>query len=161
MGRRTLMPTRASRWTAVTSRRVEPAVAGAGGMRAARASPAWAREASALTTAAAARLALVYLLTRSVHPQAYFRRAAARFLLGKPADALRDYRIVCLPALPRFSSWPHSLSQVAKMRPSDKDAQAKVKECEKVVKERKFAAAIANPDDDEVRPLSRLRPPAT
>ncbi len=60
--------------------------------------------------------------------------------LGAPAA----YRRSCLLTASSFA-------QVAKMRPSDKDALAKVKECEKVVKELKFAAAIANPDDDEAR----------
>jgi hypothetical protein len=34
-----------------------------------------------------------------------------------------------------------------KLRPSDKDAQLKLKECERVVKALRFASAIASPDD--------------
>jgi tetratricopeptide (TPR) repeat protein len=63
----------------------------------------------------------------------YYRRAAARFLLGKYNEALRDYRLV------------------VKLKPADKDAQLKLKECERVVKALRFASAIANPEEDEVR----------
>jgi hypothetical protein len=43
------------------------------------------------------------------------------------------------------------VSKVAKLRPGDKDAQAKLSSCEKVVRELKFAAAIAS---DEVLRVS-------
>lgn len=39
---------------------------------------------------------------------------------------------------------------MAKLKPSDKDAQAKLKECEKVVKALRFAKAISSPDEDDV-----------
>lgn len=98
--------------------------------------------------------------------QAYYRRAAARFLLGRHAEALRDYKQASLCRCERPPRSPLCAPQVLKLRPSDKDASAKVKECEKVVAALRFAgalrhracrlaltalpAAIANPDEDEV-----------
>jgi hypothetical protein len=41
--------------------------------------------------------------------------------------------------------------QVANLKPNDKDAQLKLKECERVVKELRFASAIASPEDKEAR----------
>ena len=41
-------------------------------------------------------------------------------------------------------------SQVVKLKPADKDAQAKFKECDKVVKALRFAKAISQPDEDDV-----------
>jgi hypothetical protein len=37
--------------------------------------------------------------------------------------------------------------QVVKLKPTDKDAQLKLKECERVVKALRFASAIASPDE--------------
>ena len=56
--------------------------------------------------------------------QAYYRRGSANYALGKYKIAQRDFREVC------------------KRKPNDKDARAKLKECEKQVKEAAFAAAI-------------------
>ena len=39
--------------------------------------------------------------------------------------------------------------QVVKLKPTDKDAQAKFRECEKVVKAIRFAKAISQPDEDD------------
>ena len=39
--------------------------------------------------------------------------------------------------------------QVVKLKPTDKDAQAKFRECDKVVKAIRFAKAISLPDEDE------------
>ncbi len=38
---------------------------------------------------------------------------------------------------------------MVKLKPTDKDAQAKFKECDKVVKALRFAKAISQPDEDE------------
>ena len=38
---------------------------------------------------------------------------------------------------------------MVKLKPTDKDAQAKFKECEKVVKALRFAKAISQPDEDD------------
>lgn len=47
--------------------------------------------------------------------QGYYRRASANFQLGKFRGALKDYEAVC------------------KVRPNDKDAVVKFKECKKLV----------------------------
>lgn len=56
--------------------------------------------------------------------KAYYRRGSANFALGKYKLALRDFKAVC------------------KLRPSDRDARSKLKECEKAVKQMAFADAI-------------------
>ncbi|KAH8098784.1 hypothetical protein JL720_1750 [Aureococcus anophagefferens] len=62
--------------------------------------------------------------------KAYYRRGSANFaLLGKYRLALRDFKAVC------------------KLRPSDRDARTKLKECEKAVKQLAFASAIESSDD--------------
>eukprot|EP00128_Syssomonas_multiformis_P001558 Colp12_sorted_trinity150504_noHs@23841 len=58
--------------------------------------------------------------------KAYYRRAAALLALGKYKDALADFKTV------------------ARVCPKDKDAQEKLKACEKVVKQNAFFAAIAS-----------------
>ena len=94
------------------------------------------------------------------YTKGYYRRAAAHFLLGKHGEALRDYRLVrnparrrglCVLLAPPLTPPPARAMQVAKLKPSDKDAQAKLKECEKVVRALKFASAIAAPEEAEVR----------
>ena len=61
--------------------------------------------------------------------KAYYRRGSANFALGKYRLALRDFKAVC------------------KLRPSDRDARTKLKECEKAVKQLAFASAIESSDD--------------
>ena len=39
---------------------------------------------------------------------------------------------------------------MVKLKPADKDAQAKFKECDKVVKALRFAKAISQPDEDDI-----------
>ena len=61
--------------------------------------------------------------------KAYYRRGSANFALGKYRLALRDFKAVC------------------KLRPTDRDARTKLKECEKAVKQLAFANAIESSDD--------------
>ena len=49
--------------------------------------------------------------------KAYYRRASANYALGKYKLALRDFKAVC------------------KLRPRDKDARSKFKECDRAVKQ--------------------------
>lgn len=58
--------------------------------------------------------------------KAYYRRGSANFALGKYKLALRDFRSVC------------------KLRPSDREARNKLKECEKAAKQMAFADAIVS-----------------
>jgi serine/threonine-protein phosphatase 5 len=52
--------------------------------------------------------------------KAYYRRGSAQMALGKLKQARADFR------------------RVAQLRPQDKDARAKLDECEKVIKKRAF-----------------------
>lgn len=63
--------------------------------------------------------------------KAYYRRGSANFALGKSKLALKDFKAV------------------AKIAPTDADAQKKLKLCEKVIKAEAFAAAIYSEDDDK------------
>jgi len=56
--------------------------------------------------------------------KAYYRRGAAHLALGKYRDAIRDFK------------------NVVRMKPSDKDAQAKLKECERAFYAIQFQKAI-------------------
>ena len=58
------------------------------------------------------------------YPKGYYRRGTAEFALGRAKAARKDFRAVC------------------KLRPKDRDARAKLAECEKSVREAAFAAAI-------------------
>ena len=65
--------------------------------------------------------------------KAYYRRGSANFALGKYKLALRDFRAVC------------------KLRPNDRDARLKLKECERAAKQLAFAVAI---ESEDAAPLS-------
>ena len=67
------------------------------------------------------------------YPKGYYRRGSAEFALGRTKAARKDFRSVC------------------KLRPKDKDARAKLGECDKAIKEAAFAAAILS---EETVPLS-------
>ena len=67
------------------------------------------------------------------YPKGYYRRGTAAFALNKTKDARKDFRMVC------------------KLVPNDKDARSRLAECEKIVKEAAFAAAITSM---ETAPLS-------
>ncbi|CAI5741394.1 unnamed protein product [Hyaloperonospora brassicae] len=56
--------------------------------------------------------------------KAYYRRGSAELALGHHKKAVRDFR------------------RVVRMKPQDRDARAKLKLCEKIIKEAAFAAAI-------------------
>jgi len=64
--------------------------------------------------------------------KAYYRRGSANFALGKYRLALRDFKAVC------------------KLRPNDRDARTKLRECEKAAKQLAFASAIESADDQKV-----------
>lgn len=55
---------------------------------------------------------------------AYYRRGSAELALGHHKKAVKDFKLV------------------VRMKPQDKDARAKLKLCEKIIKEAAFAAAI-------------------
>jgi len=59
------------------------------------------------------------------YAKAYYRRASAYLALGKYKDGLRDFK------------------QVVKIYPANKEAQEKLKQCEKIVKRIRFEEAIA------------------
>jgi len=69
--------------------------------------------------------------------KAYYRRGTARMSLGKTKLALQDFRTV------------------TRLRPSDPTAQAKLKQCEKIVKLEAFEAAIRA--QDQPTPLQSLQ----
>ncbi|KAG7383825.1 Serine/threonine-protein phosphatase 5 [Phytophthora boehmeriae] len=56
--------------------------------------------------------------------KAYYRRGSAQLALGHHKKAVKDFRLV------------------VRMKPQDRDARAKLKLCEKIIKEAAFAAAI-------------------
>lgn len=58
------------------------------------------------------------------YPKGYYRRGTAEFALGRAKAARKDFRTVC------------------KLRPKDRDARAKLSECDKTVRADAFAAAI-------------------
>ncbi|CAD7957807.1 unnamed protein product [Amoebophrya sp. A25] len=60
------------------------------------------------------------------YSKSYYRLGSARYALLKYKDALKAFK------------------QLTKLAPQDKDARAKLKECEKAVQQQKFAAAIAS-----------------
>ena len=66
--------------------------------------------------------------------KAYYRRGAAHMALGKTKEARLDFRTV------------------VRIKPSDKDAQNKLKECEKAI----YAAAFSKAIEGEKRPLASL-----
>ena len=70
--------------------------------------------------------------------QGYYRRASANFQLGKFKDALKDYEAVC------------------KVRPNDKDAVVKFKECKKLVHRLAFERAISVKGPQEKSVSERL-----
>lgn len=67
------------------------------------------------------------------YPKGYYRRGTANFALNKTKEAKKDFKTVC------------------KLVPNDKDARSRLAECEKIIKEAAFAAAITS---EETAPLS-------
>ena len=67
------------------------------------------------------------------YPKAYYRRGTAEFALNKPKVARKDFKQVC------------------KLLPKDRDARMRYSECDKMVKQAAFAAAIQS---EETAPLS-------
>ena len=70
----------------------------------------------------------------------YYRIASANFALNKFKTARKDFRQVC------------------KLKPKDRDARAKLMECEKAIKEELFAQAIMS---DMSQPLSTIYDPSS
>lgn len=60
----------------------------------------------------------------STYVKAYYRRGSAQLALGHHKKAVKDFRLV------------------VRMKPQDRDARAKLKLCEKIIKEAAFATAI-------------------
>lgn len=69
----------------------------------------------------------------SSYPKGYYRRGTANFALNKTKDARKDFKAVCM------------------LVPNDRDARSRLAECEKIIKETAFAAAITS---EETAPLS-------
>ena len=69
----------------------------------------------------------------SSYVKAYYRRGSASYALGKLKQAKKDFKAV------------------AKLKPKDRDARAKLSACEKALKEKAFAEAIVS---EETLPLS-------
>lgn len=82
--------------------------------------------------------ATLAIKTDPSYPKAYYRRGTAEFALYKPKKARKDFKMVC------------------KLRPKDRDARMRFAECEKMVKEAAFAAAIQS---EETIPLSESYEP--
>lgn len=74
------------------------------------------------------------------YAKGFYRRASASFALNKFKSARKDFRQVC------------------KLKPKDRDARAKLAECDKAVKEEMFALAIMS---DHSEPLSSTYDPNT
>jgi serine/threonine-protein phosphatase 5 len=74
------------------------------------------------------------------YAKGYYRRASANFALNKFKTARKDFRQVC------------------KLKPKDRDARAKLAECEKAVIEERFALAIMSVHSE---PLSSTFDPNT
>jgi serine/threonine-protein phosphatase 5 len=72
--------------------------------------------------------ATLAIQTDPSYPKAYYRRGTAHFALCKAKKARKDFKSVC------------------KLRPKDRDARLRYAECEKMVKEAAFAAAIQSED---------------
>lgn len=77
--------------------------------------------------------------TDPTYPKAYYRRGTANFALNKAKDARKDFKMVC------------------KLKPKDRDARVRYAECDKMVKEAAFAAAIVS---KETIPLSETFEPS-
>lgn len=75
----------------------------------------------------------------SSYPKAYFRRASARFAVGKYKEARKDYVVM------------------QKLLPQDKDLPLKVKECDKRIRETAFAKAIES-DSLRIRVCDTIDP---
>jgi len=73
------------------------------------------------------------------YPKGWYRRGTANFALNKNKAARKDFKMVC------------------KLKPRDKDARAKYAECDRLVKEAAFAAAI---ESEETIPLSQSYDPS-
>ena len=73
------------------------------------------------------------------YPKAYYRRGTANFALNKPKLARKDFKMVC------------------KLKPKDRDARVRYAECDKIVKQVAFAAAIVS---EETIPLSESYEPS-
>lgn len=73
------------------------------------------------------------------YPKAYYRRGTANFALNKPKSARKDFKMVC------------------KLKPKDRDARVRYAECDKIVKQVAFAAAIVS---EETIPLSESYEPS-
>ena len=73
------------------------------------------------------------------YPKGWYRRGTANFALNKPKAARKDFKMVC------------------KLKPKDRDARVRYAECDKMVKEAAFAAAI---ESDETIPLSQSYDPS-
>lgn len=80
------------------------------------------------------------ILADPSYAKGFYRRASANFALNKFKSARKDFRQVC------------------KLKPKDRDARAKLAECDKAVKEELFAAAIMS---DASEPLSSTYDPNT
>mmetsp|Transcript_15393 Transcript_15393/g.19234 ORF Transcript_15393/g.19234 Transcript_15393/m.19234 type:complete len:490 (-) Transcript_15393:160-1629(-) len=75
------------------------------------------------------------ITTDPTFAKAFYRRGTANFALQKAKLARKDFRQVC------------------KLKPKDRDARAKLAECEKAVREAAFAMAI---ESEETLPLSSI-----
>lgn len=73
------------------------------------------------------------------YPKGWYRRGTANFALNKAKAARKDFKMVC------------------KLKPKDRDARVRYAECDKMVKEAAFAAAI---ESDETIPLSQSYDPS-
>ena len=71
--------------------------------------------------------------TDPTYPKAYYRRGTAEFALNRPKKARKDFKMVC------------------KLLPKDRDARMRYAQCDKLVKQAAFAAAIQS---EETIPLS-------
>jgi serine/threonine-protein phosphatase 5 len=76
----------------------------------------------------------------AAYAKGYYRRGSAHFALSKYKAARKDFRQVC------------------KLKPKDRDARAKLAECEKAVREEAFRKAI---ESEETIPLSETYDPNT
>lgn len=76
----------------------------------------------------------------------YYRRASAKMSLGKFKEALRDFEIVSICKILLIIFQALLFIQVTKIRPNDKDAKMKFKECDKIVRKLAFEKAIAVED---------------
>lgn len=71
--------------------------------------------------------------TDPTYPKAYYRRGTAEFALNRTKKARKDFKMVC------------------KLLPKDRDARMRYAQCDKLVKQAAFAAAIQS---EETIPLS-------